>query len=75
MDLLQSKLLCRENVVSDTLRNPKPRLRPPSRRERLTRLCRPYLLLILGFGRQPAQDEFLCQIGGRSLAGSNKEIP
>jgi hypothetical protein len=31
--------------------------------------------LIFGFGREPAQDEFLRQVGGRTLASVDKEIP
>jgi hypothetical protein len=32
-----------------------------------------YLLLMLGFGREPSQDELLCQVGGRSLTGSDED--
>ncbi len=33
------------------------------------------LVLIFGFGGEPAQEELLCQVGALSLAGVDKEIP
>jgi hypothetical protein len=33
------------------------------------------LVLIFGFGRQPAQEELLRQVGERSLAGVDQGIP
>jgi len=41
----------------------------------LTLLSVVALVMTFAFVRDPAQDKLLCQVGGRSLAGPDKEIP